>query len=203
MFGLLIITPICLAVILYVRRKKFAGKTLLIVSSSVVALMGIITTIPLILGFTLMCWFWGFERTVNLLFPPDDIGVPLASIQLSEMSTNYSLTFQNKYPGNHSFSIMIPSPKQRLDGETERMILGMKCKVFDGDTLIYEEVFNTGKPLWGIDRIYGFSYWHYKVPQDLPRSVPLRMEVSLLGDIAEFLEENKGAKLFIQKWSDE
>jgi len=140
---------------------------------------------------------------VNLFFPPDDLYSPLASVPLSESQTVYSLTFQHKYPGNHVLAIKIPSGYKHPNDKEGKAMLGMHYKIFDGSKLICEENYKDGIPAWGIHKIYAFWYWYYKVPQDLPRSVSLQIEITLLGDVAQFLEENKGAKLVIGKKSDE
>jgi len=144
-----------------------------------------------------------FEPLINLVCPPDDLYVPLASVPLSATTTNYSLEVQHKYSGNHSVVIQTPSGyKHPVDKEGKAM-LRMHYKVFEGSKLIREEICKDGYPFWGRDKIYCFSYWDYKVPKDLPRSIPLRFEISLLGDVASFLAENEKTKLVIGKVSDE
>ena len=150
----------------------------------------------------LKCEYSNFERMVNFLSSPDDIDVPLASTPLSEDQTVYLLTVQHKYPGNHRLSIAIPS-YATPDDDAEKTVLDMRCKIFDDVNPACREIHLQGSPVWGSDRIYAFSYWDYKVPQDLPRSVPLHIEVSLIGDVAQFLLKHNGAELLIQKSSDE
>ena len=142
-----------------------------------------------------------FEPLVNLVYPPDDLYTPLASVPLSETSTVYSLEFQNKYFGNHRIAIEVPFDRT-IEEALEKVRLEVQYKVFDkSQRLLYEQADTTGSPYWGRDR-QGFSYCHYKVPEDLPRSIPLRMEIALTGDVASFLQENKGARLLITKASD-
>ena len=150
--------------------------------------------------FALNCKFFEVETMMNLFSPPDDIWVPLASTPLSATSTVYSLDFQNKYPGSHRVKIVIlPKPISSGMGEEN---LGMSYEVFNESQLLLHDVIEKGTPLLGINDCYGFGYCRYETPQDLPRSVPLLMKISLLGNIAQFLMENEGAELVIQKSSD-
>jgi len=169
---------------------------------------GVIALLAIPLGIAclyigLNCQYSDIELIANFLFPPDDMHLQIVSTPLSEESTVYPLAFTNKYPGNYSISIQIPSGYKRPAHEEAKTILGMHCRIFDGSKLVREELHKDGEPVWGAHKIYAFSYWYYKVPQDLPRSVPLQFEITLLGDIAQFLAENKGAKLVIGKGSDE
>jgi len=142
------------------------------------------------------------ETTIYFLSQPMDLFDSYASVPLSANSTVYSLTFKNKYPGNHCVVIEVPF-ERTIDETMEKTKLGMQCKVFDrSQHILYEQMEEEGSPRWGWGS-HGFSYCHHKVPQDLPRFVPLRLEVSLIGDIAKFLEEHEGAKLVIRKFSDQ
>jgi len=181
-----------LAVIVYLSRK----------APVVVAILTIpVGLIGLLIGVN--CRYSDIETIANFFFPPDDIEEQGIEILLSETSTVYSLTFLHKYPGNHFIGITIPSGYKHVTDKEGKAMLRMHYKIFDGSKLVHEELYKEGYPLWGIHKIYCFSYWEYKVPKDLPRSIPLRFEVSLLGDIASFLAENKRAKLVIGKVSDE
>lgn len=181
-----------LAVILYLSRK--------------VPVVVVILTIPVVLlGLLINCRHSEIEMAINFFFPPDDLGSMNVSMPLSETSTVYSASLQHKYPGRYSVWIWISSPK-RPDNEDKKTILDIHCKVFEGNEIIHEKNYVTGTPLWGSDggifKVYGYSYWDYYVPKDLPRRVPLRFEISLLGDVAQFLKENNGAELVIDQRLD-
>ena len=92
-------------------------------------------------------------------------------------------------------------PFKRNIGETGIIKLNMNCKIYNGVELIFHKENIQGSPFWGDN--FGYSYFQYEVPYILPRSIPLQVEILLIGNITEFLFENKGAQLVIEKFSDE
>ena len=185
---------VALVVMLWFGRKsRLFGTSLAVVFASICLCVG---SICLIIKLN----YSEFEPLINLFCPPADLYVPLASVPLSATSSSYSLEFQHKYTGNHQVEVVVPS--KRLFSEMKEPMLGMHCKIFDCPLhVLYEKVNETGSPFQGTN-YHGFSFCRYKVPEDLPRSVPLRMEISLTGDVAQFLQEHKDAELVISKGSD-
>mgnify|MGYP001398699496 CR=1 FL=1 len=140
-----------------------------------------------------------FGPLLNLVFPPDDLYKALAEENLSPTKKIYIFNISHKYVGKHGISIIVPSP----DGPDfkKKEPLKVSTRFFRGDKIILE-CNESGSWFWRNDA-YGFEYSYYSVPSNLPVSEPLRVEVTIYGDIDAFLKQNKGARVAVKKMSDE
>jgi hypothetical protein len=136
---------------------------------------------------------------LSLVFPPEDLYVPLASISLELDKVEYSVDFTHKYVGYHAVEISIPGKSKigKIDPELRVFI-----KVFLGDKLVYEGDTGPGYGFWGKED-YGLHFSRYGVPKELPVSRSLRAEFHVQGDLNAFLEGREKATIGITKVSDE
>jgi hypothetical protein len=143
----------------------------------------------------------GLGPFLSLLFPADDLYVPLAEERLLPDKSVYTLHVTHKYVGNHATLISVPSSaRPRLTAERR---LKVYTSFFRGRKIMAEsEGTAGGSPLVG-SREYGFSYARYRVPQDVPVAERLRVEITVRGDLESFLKEHSGAKLVVRKESDQ
>ena len=136
---------------------------------------------------------------LSLVFPPEDLYVPLASVGLVPGKVEYSVDFTHKYVGYHAVEISIPGKSKIGKIEPELRVL---IWVFDGDKLLYEGEVGPGYGFWGKED-YGLHFSRYGVPEDLPVSRPLKARITISGDLSRFLDGRKGATLGVTKVSDE
>lgn len=136
---------------------------------------------------------------LSLIFPPDDLYKALAEEKLSQAKSIYVLNISHKYVGNHGISIIVPSSSGPDFKNKEP--LKVTTRFFKGGKITLESN-QSGSQFWGNNE-YGFDYSSYTVPRDLPVSEPLRVEVTIHGDIDAFLKQNKAARVAVKKMSDE
>jgi len=140
-----------------------------------------------------------FGPILSLVFPPEDLYVPLASVGLAPGKEEYSVDFSHKYVGYHAVEISIPGKSKIGKIEPE---LRVSIKVFDGDKLLYEGKAGRAYGFWGKED-HGLHFTRYSVPEDLPVSRFLRAELHVQGDLKTFLEGREKATIGITKVSDE
>ena len=136
---------------------------------------------------------------LSLIFPAEDLYIPLATTELVSGKNEYFLRFTHKYVGHHAVEISVPgkAPFGKLEPELQVLV-----KIFDGDKLLYEDETSRGYGFWGKED-YGLHFSRYGVPADLPVSRSLRAEVKVQGDLNVFLEGREKATIGITKVSDE
>jgi len=140
-----------------------------------------------------------FGPVLSLVFPPEDLYIPLASVALAPGKEEYSVDFIHKYVGYHAVEISIPGKSKTGKIEPELRVL---IKVFDGDKLLYEGAMRPGYRFWGKGD-HGLHFSRYRVPEDLPVSKFLKAEIQVQGDLKAFLEGREKATIGITKVSDE
>jgi hypothetical protein len=143
---------------------------------------------------------WG--PLLSLLFPADDLYVPLAEEKLLPLKSVYTFYLTHKYVGNHGTSISVPSSNNRPEPAVEQRLKVYTSFFRDEKTIMKSEGAAEGSPFIGLNQ-YGFSYSRYRVPRDVPVAERLRVEVTVRGDLESFLKEHSGAKLVVRKESDE
>jgi hypothetical protein len=136
---------------------------------------------------------------LSLVFPAEDLYVPLALVRLEPGKVEYSLDFTHKYVGYHGVEISIPGKSKIGKMEPE---LRISLKVFEGQALLYSDEPDKGYGFWGKED-HGLHFARYRVPEDLPVSKPLRAKITISGDLSGFLEGREGTVLSITKMSDE
>ena len=136
---------------------------------------------------------------LSLVFPPEDLYVPLAVKELAEGRTEYTLDFGHKYVGYHAVEISVPgnAPFGKIEPELQVFL-----EVFEGDKLLYRDGPVKGSGYWGRND-HGLHFTRYSVTEDLPVSRPLTGKVTISGDLNRFLEGREGATIGITKVSDE
>ena len=136
---------------------------------------------------------------LSLVFPAEDLYVPLATTKLVSGKNEYTLRFTHKYVGHHAVEISVPGTALFGKLEPELQVL---IKVFNGDKLLYEGEKAGGYGFWGKED-YGLHFSRYRVPEDLPVSKPLNAEITISGDLGRFLDGREGTTLGVTKVSDE
>ncbi len=136
---------------------------------------------------------------LSLVFPPEDLYVPLAAKELAEGQTEYTLYFGHKYVGYHAVEISVPgnAPFGKIEPELQVLM-----EVFDGEKLLYTNGPVKGWGFWGKED-HGMHFSRYGVPKDLPVSRALRARITISGGVDEFLKGREGATIGITKVSDE
>ena len=136
---------------------------------------------------------------LSLVFPPEDLYVPLAVKELAKGRTEYTLDFGHKYVGYHAVEISVPgnAPFGKIEPELQVLL-----EVFEGDKLLYRDGPVKGSGYWGRND-HGLHFTRYSVTEDLPVSRPLTGKVTISGDLNRFLEGREGATIGITKVSDE
>ena len=136
---------------------------------------------------------------LSLVFPPEDLYVPLAAKELAEGRTEYTLDFGHKYVGYHAVEISIPgnAPFGKIEPELQVLL-----EVFDGDKLLYRDGPVKGSGFWGRSD-HGLHFKRYNVTEDLPVSKHLTARITVSGNLDAFLKGREGATIGITKVSDE
>lgn len=136
---------------------------------------------------------------LSLVFPAEDLYIPLATTELVSGKNEYTLRFTHKYVGHHAVEISVPgkAPFGKLEPE-----LQVSLEVLEGDTLLYRDGPVKGSGFWGKDD-HGLHFSWYGVPEDLPVAKPLTARITMSGDLKGFMRERDGATLSITKVSDE
>jgi len=137
---------------------------------------------------------------LNLISPPSDLYLPLASIALDPEISEYTLRFSHKYPGNHA--LMVASPRPLKEESPSYADISVSMAVFDGQKELLGMASDKAGQFWGRED-YGAFLVSYKVPRDLPISRELTAKVKISGDLGGFLERRGNTVLKIQKFSDE
>jgi hypothetical protein len=136
---------------------------------------------------------------LSLVFPAEDLYIPLATTELVSGKNEYTLRFTHKYVGHHAVEISVPgkAPFGKLEPE-----LQISLEVLEGDTLLYNDGPRKGSGFWGRDD-HGLHFTWYRVPEDLPVARSLEARVTISGDLKGFLRDREGTTLSITKVSDE
>jgi hypothetical protein len=136
---------------------------------------------------------------LSLVFPAEDLYIPLAATELLSGKKEYVLKFAHMYVGHHAVEISVPgkAPIGKLEPELQVLM-----EVSSGDSLLYREGPGRGYGFWGKDD-YGLSFVRYDVPGDLPVAGPLTARITISGDLDGFIKSRKGARLQMTKVSDE
>ena len=135
-----------------------------------------------------------------MVFPADDLYNPLAEEPLSPEKSTYNFTLSHKYLGNHAVFIEIPSDV-RPEFVTERE-LNLMVQMKEGDKVLFSGSSDRGSPYSGKNN-YGFYYVGYKVPEDVPVSKDIAIEINIEKDIRTFLKKHENAKVIVRKRSDQ
>ena len=136
---------------------------------------------------------------LSMVFPPDDLYIPLALTELSDGVTEYTLSFTHRYVGHHALEISVPGKASMEKMEPE---LKIGLQVYDGQTLLLSDGPKSGSGFWGKND-HGLHFTWYDVPRDLPVAVPLKARITVVGDVGGFLEGRQGTTIRITKVSDE
>ena len=136
---------------------------------------------------------------LSLVFPAEDLYIPLATTELVSGKNGYTLRFTHKYVGHHAVEISVPgkAPFGKLEPE-----LQVSLEVLEGDTLLYRDGPVKGSGFWGRDD-HGLHFSWYGVPEDLPVARSLTARITMSGDLKGFLRDRAGTTLSITKVSDE
>lgn len=137
---------------------------------------------------------------LNLVSPPSDLYLPLASINLDPEIKEYPLSFSHEYLGNHA--LMVASPRPPKEDSPSYADISVSLAVFDGQKALFKTESGKVGQFWGRDD-YGAFLVPYKVPKDLPVSRDLTAKVQISGNLKGFLGRRGSTVLKIQKFSDE
>ena len=141
-----------------------------------------------------------FGPALNLIFPAEDLYAPLAEESLSIEKSTYIFNLSHKYLGNHGVFINVPSDVHP-DYVIERG-LNLIVQAKDNDRVLFSATTDRGSPYFGRSD-YGFYYVGYKVPQDVPISKDVTIEINIEEDIRNFLKKHENAKVIVRKRSDQ
>lgn len=141
-----------------------------------------------------------FGPILSLVFPADDLYNPLAEESLSPEKNTYNFNLSHKYLGNHAVFIEVPS-EVRPKFVIERG-LNLTVQMKDGDKVLFSGTCDRGSPYSGKSK-YGFYYVGYKVPEDVPVSKDIAIEINIKKDIKIFLKNHENAKVIVRKKSDQ
>jgi hypothetical protein len=136
---------------------------------------------------------------LSLMFPPEDLYIPLAVKELTGGKIVYTFEFDHKYVGHHGVEISVPGSTPFDNIEPDLQVI---LEVFEGDTLFYRDGPMKGSGFWGRND-HGLHFVRYGVPEDLPVSRQLTAKITISGDLDEFLKDRGGTTLRITKVSDE
>ncbi|MFC1753625.1 hypothetical protein ACFL96_09575 [Thermoproteota archaeon] len=134
-----------------------------------------------------------------LAVPPEDLFVPLASVDLKADQREYEFIIIHKYVGNHGAFIKFRRPES-MDEITG---IGLKARLTveqDGE-MIYDKTSDIQSRYWGKSES-GLSLNPYYVPDDLPVGIALKVKVFIEGDIGDILERFEDVKVVLCKGSD-
>ena len=139
----------------------------------------------------------------NFLFSPGDLYEPLACTEFDLSKTGeYTLSFQNQYPGNHRIEILVDNPP--AVAATFHSEFKLNIKITDIDTVILDKTLTQpGPPFWRADGEGGFVALSYHVPKDLPRGQKLKASIEIETPDEAFLRRYGEQTLCIRKFSDE
>jgi hypothetical protein len=136
---------------------------------------------------------------LSLVFPADDLYLPLTTIEVTSDQTEYEIKFSHRYVGRHVVEISSPEGSgYERDQQNFRVIL----EVFQGGKVVYRAGPSKGSRFWGKED-YGLHFNTYQVPKDLPVRTELTARVTITGDIGAYLAKHGEAFLSITKMSDE
>jgi|LGVF01.2.fsa_nt_gb hypothetical protein len=137
---------------------------------------------------------------LNLVSPPPDLYLPLASIALDPEITEYTMSFSHQYPGNHA--LMVASSRPLKEKSPSYADISVSMAVFDGQKELFRKASEKAGQFWGRED-YGAFLVLYKVPRDLPISRELTAKIKISGNLRGILERRGRTVLKIQKFSDE
>jgi len=135
-----------------------------------------------------------------MFFPADDLYNPLAEESLSPEKNTYNFNLSHKYLGNHAVFIEVPSDV-RPEFVIERG-LNLMVQMKEGDKVLFSGNSDRGSPYSGKSK-YGFYYIGYKVPENVPVSKDIAIEINIEKDIRTFLKNHENAKVIVRKKSDQ
>lgn len=137
---------------------------------------------------------------LNFIFPPPDLYLTLASVNLDPGQAEYILSYSNKYLGNHA--LMVSSQKPAKEDKPDYYNISVTFSVSDGDKELFRMEPERPSQFISRDDYGAFLAW-YKVPRDLPVSEQLTARVIFSGNLKSFLDRRGKTTLKIQKFSDE
>ena len=139
-----------------------------------------------------------YGSVLNLLRPPHDLWVPLASAPVQKGVRKYELAVRHKYPGNHEVRISIP----RQPGMVP----------FPGDLRVTLEIqeeggrrmkrSGPGTAFWGATR-QGAGFCSYSFPQEVSSRGNVVCTVAIDGDVGALVERYGDVTIEIAKGPDE
>jgi hypothetical protein len=139
-----------------------------------------------------------YGSVLNLLFPPHDLWVPLASAPVQKGVRRYGFTVRHKYPGKHEVTISI----RRHPGMAH----------FPGDLRVTLEIqegggrrmkrSGSGTAFWGSKR-QGDAFCTYSFPRDVGARGNVVCTVLIDGDSDALVERYGDVKIEISKAPDE
>ena len=141
-----------------------------------------------------------FGPILSMFFPADDLYSPLAEESLSPEKNTYNFNLSHKYLGNHAVFIEVPSDV-RPEFVIERS-LNLMVQMKEGDKVLFSGSSDRGSPYSGKSK-YGFYYIGYKVPENVPVSKDIAIEINIEKDIRSFLKNHENAKVIVRKKSDQ
>lgn len=136
---------------------------------------------------------------LNLVFPADDLYLPLTTIELTSDQKEYEIKFSHRYVGRHVVEISSPKGSRH---ERDQQNFQVTLEVFQGGKVVYRAGPSRGSKFWGKDD-YGLHFTTYRVPNDLPVRTELTAKVIITGDLESYLKNHQTAYLNITKMSDE
>lgn len=140
-----------------------------------------------------------FGPLLLLFAPPEDLWQPLAHEEIKGDKRIYKFRIFHKYVGNHCLVLSF----DRLGSmQIVKHDLKMRFLVRKEETVLCDKTLEKAWPYWGRDES-GLTFYKYKVPQDLPIREPFVAEISIQGDIEEFIEHYGTTELILRKASDE
>lgn len=146
----------------------------------------------------------GFGPVLSMVFPAEDLYYPLAESPLVPEKNTYNFNLSHKYLGRHAVSVEIPSdtsPASSMNHPVENTI-SVKVRIKNGDNELFSGSEDRAWPYWGKGN-YGFYYVIYNVPQNVPVSKNISVEIIIEKDLTEFLQKHENAKLVVKKFSDQ
>lgn len=139
----------------------------------------------------------GYGALLNLLFPPDDKWIPLASTKVQKGIRDYEFTVAHKYPGNHEVKISIPR-QNGLEPLPTELTVALEIE-HEGKLRIKRS--GSGNSFWGVER-QGVAFGRYSFPQDLSSREKVVCRVSIAGDVDSLLDRYGDVIVTIAKATD-
>ena len=144
----------------------------------------------------------------NWISPPRDYYIPLfkEDFDISKDGLSKEIVFKHNYEGNHSFGILLEHFSDDLYyvplSKRYKLKLKMEINFYSNNELILtKKIENIYEPFIG-DIGRGFSFFTYKVPQELPINKDIVVHIKIL-ETDKYLFETYGpTKLYIEKRSD-